>query len=144
MSAPSAYGHQAGRTGEAAQGVYEVTLRLCSAQVQAVVEQAMAPPLAGALAAARPDAVASTLKPLLQDGACSRSVVRALIILASFPPDGSERELTAIAAEVGLSGGTTHRYLYTLTVAGLLRRDSNSRRYHRPHSTAPQAGGGRE
>lgn len=110
-----------------------VSLTLCSAQVQSLFEQVIAPAaLADMVANAVPESVSSVLRPLLDDDACSRSIVRGLLILASFPPDGLQRELTAVAADLGLSPGTTHRYLYTLTAAGLLGRDSESRRYYRP------------
>ncbi len=131
MSARANRGARAGSALAAPGG--EVTLTLSSAQVQSLIEQATAPlALAEAVTSVVPEVVGSLLRPLLKDTACSQTIVRALIILASFPPDGSERELTAVAAEAGLAPGTTHRYLHTLTAAGLLRRDNVSRRYHRP------------
>lgn len=127
----------AGEMPTAARGV---TVILSAAQVEAVVHQATAPAALGhafATALDDPGALSSFLRPLLGDHAYSRSVLRALIILAGFPADGTERELTTVAAEVGFSPATTYRYLHTLTAAGLLERDAESRRYRRPRLRAP-------
>lgn len=37
---------------------------------------------------------------MLEDTAYSRSLLRALIVLAAFPADGTEREVTAVAGQV--------------------------------------------
>ena len=113
----------------------DVTIALSAAQVQTVVRQATAPAALGravAPALADPENLMASLRGLLDDGAYSRSVLRALIILAGFPADGTERELTTVAEEVGFSPATTYRYVHTLTAAGLLERDADSRRYRRP------------
>jgi len=73
----------------------------------------------------------SVVLALLQDESCSRSVLRALLVLDSLPPDGSERELTAIARELGISPSTTHRYMRTWMALGLVERHPRSRRYRR-------------
>jgi DNA-binding MarR family transcriptional regulator len=52
-------------------------------------------------------------------------------VLAAFPADGTERELSSVANQLSLSPSTTHRYLRTWTAVGLLERDPNSRRYRR-------------
>lgn len=133
MSAP-ATSEQRQEVGQAGAAVRDVTITLCAAQVETVVRQATAPSSLGqafAVALDDPEALTSFLRPLLEDNAYSRSVLRALIILAGFPADGSERELTAVAEQVGFSPATTYRYLHTLTAAGLLERDTNSRRYRR-------------
>lgn len=114
----------------------EIAVTLSAEQVQAVVQAATAPAAVGYAFASgleSPTALASVLKPLLDDNSYSRSVLRALLILAGFPPDGTERELTAVADEVGFSPSTTHRYLHTWEAVGLLERDADSRRYRRPH-----------
>jgi hypothetical protein len=119
--------------------VREVAITLSAEQVQAVVRQATAPAALGQAFAdvlGDPEALTSFLRPLLEDNAYSRSVLRALIILAGFPTDGGEREVTAVAGEVGFSPATTYRYLHTLTAAGLLERDTASRRYRRPRRGA--------
>jgi IclR helix-turn-helix domain len=113
----------------------EVTVTLSVQQVKTVVHQVTAFSALAQLSASAledPKALRSLLTPLLENNSYSQSVLRALIVLASFPVDGSERELTAVASEVGLSPGTTHRYLSTWTAAGLLVRDPVSRRYRRP------------
>ena len=113
----------------------DVAIVLSAAQVETVVRQVVAPGALGhavAPALDDPDNLTASLRPLLEDGAYSRSVLRALIILAGFPADGTERELTTVAEEVGFSPATTYRYLHTLTAAGLLERDADSRRYRRP------------
>lgn len=113
----------------------DVAIVLSAAQVETVVRQAVVPEALGHAVAPvldDPGNLAASLRPLLEDGAYSRSVLRALIILAGFPADGTERELTTVAEEVGFSPATTYRYLRTLTAAGLLERDADSRRYRRP------------
>jgi DNA-binding MarR family transcriptional regulator len=118
----------------------EVNVTLSAEQVQAVVHQATASRALGQLFSAAlddPKALRSFLRPLLEDGSYSQSVLRALIVLASFPADGTERELTTVAGEVGLAPGTTHRYLHTWTAAGLLERDAVSRRYRRAPLATP-------
>jgi hypothetical protein len=135
MNDPTTPSPGAGEAQEAPVAMREVTLTLCTAQVRDVVQQATAPDALGhAFAAAleNPERLRSSLRPLVEDNTYSRSVLRALIILAGFPADGSERELTSVAVETGFSPGTTHRYLQTWTAAGLLARDADSRRYHRP------------
>ena len=127
--------------GNDAPAVPEITVTLSTAQVEAVVHRATTlPALNSILAPAldEPEALTSVLRPLLQDDKCSPSVLWGLIVLAQFPADGTERELTTIAKEIGIGPGTLHRYLYTWTAAGLLERDTVSRRYRRPPlGTAP-------
>jgi hypothetical protein len=148
--------HESAAARERLDAAGEVTVILSAAQVEAVVHQATAPTALGhafAMALDDPGALSSFLRPLLGDHAYSRSVIRALIILAGFPADGTERELTTVAEEVGFSPATTYRYLHTLTAAGLLERDADSRRYRRPrlrtptpasHSTNPRERDGTE
>ncbi len=69
--------------------------------------------------------------PLLGDVRCSHSTIRALLVLAAFPADGGERDLTDIAREIGFSPSTTHRYVSTWMALGLLEQDPRSRRYRR-------------
>ncbi len=121
--------------GKAVAAMREVTVTLSAEQVQAVVHQATAPLALGHVfppALDDPEALRATLRPLLGDTAYSRSVLRALMLLTGFPADGTEREVTAVAREIELSPATTYRYLHTWTAAGVLARDSDSRRYRRP------------
>jgi hypothetical protein len=68
---------------------------------------------------------------LLDDPQYSRSFLRGLLVLGAFPPDGSEREVTSVAAELEVPAGTTHRYIGTWLAVGLLDQDPTSRRYKR-------------
>jgi hypothetical protein len=112
----------------------QVTVSLTEAQVARVVREAsgsagLAPAFSSALS--DPRTLAESVLPFLADQGYSRSVLRALLVLAAFPADGSERELSAVASQLSLSPSTTHRYLRTWTAVGLLERDPNSRRYRR-------------
>jgi hypothetical protein len=112
----------------------QVTITLTEAQVARVVREASGPSgLASAFSSALsdPGTLATSVLPFLADQGYSRSVLRALLVLAAFPTDGSERELSAVAEQLSLSGSTTHRYLRTWTAVGLLERDPDSRRYRR-------------
>jgi hypothetical protein len=77
------------------------------------------------------DVVSEVVLPLLEDGAYSRSVLRALLVLNALPLDGSERELTDVSRELALSPSTTHRYIGTWMAVGLVEQDPRSRRYRR-------------
>jgi hypothetical protein len=65
----------------------------------------------------------------LDDPRLSRSLLRGLMVLASFPDDGGRRQAKDVARELGLGGSTTHRYISTLVEVGLLERDPMSREY---------------
>jgi IclR-like helix-turn-helix domain-containing protein len=77
------------------------------------------------------DALRRVVRPLLEDEAFSRSTLRALLVLAAFPADGSERALTDVARQLGFFAGTTHRYVGTWMAVGLLEQNPRSRRYRR-------------
>jgi DNA-binding MarR family transcriptional regulator len=70
----------------------------------------------------------------LDDDRFSRSLLRGLMVLASFPSDGSARRVTDVAKQLGLGASTTHRYAITLVELGLLERDPASRHYRLPTS----------
>ena len=114
-----------------------VSVTLSPAQVAEVVRQASdgagrtAAMLAG-LGDARE--LKAAMSPLLGDATYSQSTLRAAQTLAAFPIDGSERALTDVARELGLSPPTTHRYVITWEALGLLERDPRSRRYSRPRT----------
>ncbi|MGO9322747.1 MAG: helix-turn-helix domain-containing protein [Solirubrobacteraceae bacterium] len=87
--------------------------------------------------------------PRLDDERCSRSTFRALLVLAAFPADGSEREMSDVARTLDLSPSMTHRYIGTWMAVGLLEQDPRSRRYRRALASgtsrqlaAPPRGGG--
>ncbi len=66
--------------------------------------------------------------PMLTDPRFSQSVERGLAILACFTPQSQVLGIADIAAELGMSRSTTHRYVLTLTKLGYLKQDS-SRKY---------------
>jgi hypothetical protein len=114
-------------------GENDVTITLTDGQVRQVVLEttgrtslASVLPEVGGLEALR--RVVLSLK---DDATCSRSTLRALLVLAAFPVDGSERELSDVARQLGLSPSTTHRYIGTWMLVGLLEQDPRSRRYRR-------------
>lgn len=69
-------------------------------------------------------------------GKVSRSVLRALLVLAAFPHNGTYRPLIAVSKELGYNSSTTHRYVSTWIAVGLLEQDPRSRKYRRPSSPA--------
>jgi DNA-binding MarR family transcriptional regulator len=67
----------------------------------------------------------------LDDQRLSRSLLRGLMVLASFPADGAARSVKDVANELEMGASTTHRYTSTLQEVGLLERDPVSRKYRR-------------
>jgi hypothetical protein len=65
----------------------------------------------------------------LEDLRLSRSLLRGLMVFASFPADGAGRSVTEVARELDMGASTTHRYVSTLLEVGLLERDLISREY---------------
>jgi hypothetical protein len=65
----------------------------------------------------------------LDDRGLSSSLLRGLMVLASFPADGTGRSMTDVAHELEMGASTTHRYISTLVEVGLLERDPVSRKY---------------
>ncbi len=59
----------------------------------------------------------------------SRSLLSGLLLLASFPADGSSLGVAQAARMSGMSPSTTHRYFATLLAVGLLEQDSTTRQY---------------
>jgi DNA-binding MarR family transcriptional regulator len=76
--------------------------------------------------------LASNYEALSSSPRLSRSLLLGLLVLASFPPDGDSLAVTDVAARLGLSPSTTHRYMTTLLTVGLLQQDPRSRRYRVP------------
>jgi hypothetical protein len=79
-----------------------------------------------------------TSSSLLEDRTVSRSLLFGLIVLVSFPADGSDRGIKEVAAELDLPTSTTHRYAHTLLTIGLLEQDPRSRRYRRSVMLQPR------
>lgn len=65
----------------------------------------------------------------MEDSRLSRSLLAGLLLLASFPPDGSYLGNAEIARILDMNPSTTHRYVSTLVAVGLLERDPSTRRY---------------
>ena len=65
----------------------------------------------------------------LDDPGLSRSLLRGLMVLVSFPAAGAGRSMTDVADELEMGTSTTHRYISTLLEVGLLERDPVSRKY---------------
>ena len=65
---------------------------------------------------------------LLHADRISTSLMRGLLVIAAFPEDGSYIGVVDLSKAAGMSASTTHRYLTTLLVVGMVERDS-SRRY---------------
>ncbi len=66
------------------------------------------------------------------DPRLSRSLLRGLSLLTGFGPDGAERGIVELAAELGMSPSTAHRYALTLVELGLLERCPQTRKYRLP------------
>jgi hypothetical protein len=78
-----------------------------------------------------------TRSPLLDDRTVSRSLLLGLVVLSSFPVDGSDRGIKEVARELDLPTSTTHRYAHTLHAVGLLAQDPRTHRYRRSMSLEP-------
>jgi hypothetical protein len=66
---------------------------------------------------------------LLEDSRLSRSLLAGLLMLASFPEDGSYLSNVEVARMTGMNTSTSHRYLATLVAVGLVERDARTRHY---------------
>jgi IclR helix-turn-helix domain len=65
----------------------------------------------------------------MEDRRLSRSLLSGLLVLSCFPGDGGYLGIAELARTLGMNTSTTHRYVTTLLVAGLLERDAATRRY---------------
>jgi IclR helix-turn-helix domain len=70
----------------------------------------------------------------LDDTRLSRSLLFGLLLLSIFPADGSYLGNAEVARMLGLGMSTTHRYISTLVVVGLLERNPTTRQYRVPHA----------
>jgi DNA-binding transcriptional ArsR family regulator len=80
--------------------------------------------------------LASRYEALSESPRLSRSLLLGLLVLASFPNDRSSLAVTDVAAQLGMSPSTTHRYMSTLLAVGLLEQDPRTRRYMLPAEAA--------
>ncbi|HST56916.1 MAG TPA: helix-turn-helix domain-containing protein [Solirubrobacteraceae bacterium] len=65
----------------------------------------------------------------VKDPQLSQSLLRGLSILSSFGPNRDWLPITELARQIGMSSSTTHRYVKTLLVVGLLEQDPRTREY---------------
>jgi hypothetical protein len=65
----------------------------------------------------------------LEDPRLSGSLLRGMLMLASFPTDRSYLGIAEIARMLDMEPSTVHRYISTLFAVGLLERDPATRRY---------------
>lgn len=77
---------------------------------------------------------AAHFKELAKSPRMSRSLLLGLLVLASFPANGTALAVTDVATRLEMSPSTTHRYLTTLLAVGLLEQDPRTRRYRVPIS----------
>ncbi len=69
-------------------------------------------------------------EPTLLDGQrTSRSLLIGLLMIASFPSDGTYTSVASLAQSLNMSQSTTHRYLTTLVLVGLAEQDPKTRLY---------------
>jgi DNA-binding MarR family transcriptional regulator len=108
-----------------------VCLRLSRTQVNEVVRAAG--PTSGILrllqdlGAERQLPVAE--EPMMSDPRLSRSVLAGLLVLACFTTKRTERKVNDVARQLGMPPSTTHRFIKTLQVAGLLEQNPDTRAY---------------
>jgi len=70
----------------------------------------------------------------------SRSLLSGLLVLASFPADGSSLRVIDVAHMLEMSPSNTHRYFKTLSAVALIESDPVTRRYRlalKPADEAP-------
>jgi hypothetical protein len=113
-----------------------LTIQLSQAQIDRVLRYADSDGLLGLIGEMEAIAGAEEIEFLASlvqsnDPRFPRSLLRGLMVLASFPADGSDWAVTEVADELNMGISTTHRYASTLLEVGLLERDPVSRRYRR-------------
>jgi hypothetical protein len=65
----------------------------------------------------------------LGDPQLSQSLLRGLAILSCYGPERPWRAIADLAKELSMSPSTTHRYVKTLRVVGLLEQNPTTREY---------------
>jgi len=71
----------------------------------------------------------AALNAALEDPQLSQSLLRGLSVLACYPPDRPWRSIIELAHQLGMSPSTTHRYVKTLKVIGLMEQEPVTREY---------------
>ena len=75
------------------------------------------------------EAAQRALNQALSDPQLSQSLLRGLTILSCYGPQRPWRAIVDLAKELEMSPSTTHRYVNTLRVVGLLEQHSRTREY---------------
>ncbi len=117
---------------EADQEVTEpLTIALSNAQVKAIVEKATGTGAMRDVLFRHPDndSIRSVEFRQLEDPRLSRSLLRGLLMLAAFPAYGDSVGILELAGTLDMNSSTAHRYVSTFVAAGLVERDSVTRRY---------------
>ncbi len=111
--------------------VEKVSIELSPAQVDRVVRSAAEGGSMSVLLSGLKDVreVLAREPRQMEDSRLSRSLLAGLLMLASFPADGSYLGNAEIARMLDMNPSTTHRYVSTLMAVGLLERDPATRRY---------------
>lgn len=106
---------------------------LTDAQVAHVTREISDGASARAFVAGLADAenVQVSAQPLLSDPRLAQSLVRAALVLATSPADGSEPDFKDIASQFEWSQSSTHRYVVTWTALGVLEQNPDSHKYRR-------------
>lgn len=106
-----------------------ISIELSKAQINRVVREVVEDDGLPALGRALKDREVRVSSANMDDPRFSRSLLRALMVLASYPADGSARSVTEVAKQLGMGISTAHRYTSTFAEVGVLERDPASRRY---------------
>jgi len=75
------------------------------------------------------EAAQMALAEALSDPQLSQSLLRGLAILSCYGPERPWRAIIDLAKELRMSPSTTHRYVKTLRVVGLLEQNPTTREY---------------
>ena len=110
-----------------------MTIELSQAQVDRVVRAASALGSVSALMSGLTDVrgALAGVQRHLDDARLSSSLLCGLMLLATFPADGSYMGNAEAARILDMSASTTHRYITTLVMVGLLERNPSTRQYRR-------------
>jgi len=109
-----------------------IAIALTREQVGQVVQQATTEGhLAVEALLPDPEVLVRALRGTTANPNYSSSVIRAVLVLATLPADGSGQELAATAKALSLSTSTVYRYLQTWVALGVVKQERRSRRYAR-------------
>jgi IclR helix-turn-helix domain len=109
----------------------QISIELSRSQVDRVVREAAGGGSLSVLISGLTDVreVLATAPREFDDTGLSRSLLTGLLMLATFPTDGSYVRNSEIAAMLNVNVSTAHRYISTLMAVGLLERDPATRQY---------------